>query len=78
LEQRNNLCLREISKIRRILGNKNKIKKEKEKNILKEGYIPIIYPESQIKKSPPLTAKVMKIFEKPNEKNSDKITKKKI
>ena len=77
LEQRNNLCLREISKIRRILGNENKIKKEKEKNILKEGYIPIIFPESQTKKSPPLTAKVMKLFEKPNEKNQDKITKKK-
>jgi len=75
LEQRNNLCLTEINKIRTILGNKTKIKKEK--NILKEGYIPIIYPESQIKKSPPLKSKVIKLFEKPIEKNLDKITKKK-
>lgn len=75
LEQRNNICLTEINKIRTVFGNKNKIKKEK--NILKEGYIPIIYPESQIKKSPPLKNKVINLFEKPSERISDKITKKK-
>ena len=75
LEQRNNLCLTEIKKIRTILGKKYKIKKEK--NIFKEGYIPIIYPESQIKNSPPFKSNVIKTFENPIEKNLDKITKKK-
>ena len=76
LEQRNNLCLTEINKIRTILG-KNKKKIKDEKNILKEGYIPILFPESQNKKSPPLKSKILKLYEKPTEKTSDKITKKK-
>ena len=62
LEKRNGLCLNEVNRINIALGKNNKIKKGDD--ILKDGYLPMTFPESIIKKSPLLKTKIKKVFPK--------------
>ena len=62
LEERNGLFLTEIN--RKKLDFEQKVKTNKVKDIIKNGYMPIVTPESLIKKSPPLKIKVKKILQK--------------
>ena len=73
-KQKIELCIQEVKRIKILLG-KDKQKKKK-KNILKEGYIPIIYPDSASKNNLPLKNIIRKNLDK-KEINSERNSKKK-